>query len=229
MGKSMHPVAIRRRKEQNSRRPCLATGCSKHREGLSGYCSLHAVRNDLYGHYNGKRLLRKTYHFEHAEVVAFLARYKTHPGIVSALEILSTWLRDASAGLQVPAHAEFQRLSAAGVSAQDILTEALATWLYIHRNPSTFPSNRSVDSAIGTSVLYLSPRSQREIWTNGVRTTTAEKISGGKRRTTGEFIRKGMGSLFLNIERQIIADHEEQARRAQSMTLPFTPSPERGE
>ncbi len=222
MAKSNTPAAIQRRKQQNARYPCSAPNCTKPRNGLSGWCGLHAQRVALYGWHGGTRLQRKVYNAEHVEASAFIEKYQAHSGIQNALRWLGDWLRDASAGVRVPAYAEFQRLNARGVSALDVLTESLAVWLYISRHVSNFPTNRAVDSAIGTCVLYVVPRARHEIWTNGTRTTTAEKISGGKRRETGELTRRGLGSLFLNIERQIIADHEAQVRRMQSMTLPFT-------
>jgi hypothetical protein len=164
----------------------------------------------------------REYTSEHVEASAFIEHHKTHPGIVSAIAWLGDWLRDSSAGLNVPARYEFHRLNTAGVSALDVLTESLAVWLYVSRNASRFPNVRAVDCALGTCVLYMVKRFSREVWKNGKRTMQPERINGTKRRATGERIRKTLGILFLNIEKAVAAEHEEQIQRAQSMAAPFT-------
>ena len=154
------------------------------------------------------------------EVSPFLEQYKHHPGVQVGLQFLQQWLDGARKGdRNVTVYEQMVRLAISRVSALEVLVEAAAVWLYATRNIRAVDDGQQLTNALGTAVLYLTPRAIKAVWVQGEQKEVPRRIGGPARREVGLHIRDALGLLLFNIatmidRRTLKAEDTREALRA---------------
>jgi hypothetical protein len=138
----------------------------------------------------GRPLTSANWKAEKAEVQAFIQINRSHPGIKLATEWLDTCLKRASARDDTQfASRELLRLWEHGVTAEAVLAECAAVWLWWERSGRR-ASDPCLTYAVAHAVLRLAPRRQSRTASGRV---TYPGASYGAIETLGKALR---GSLY---------------------------------
>lgn len=195
----------------NASKRCNAQGCfHNRRKGVTGYCQPHERARNLYGHPLGKFIRPRDYSAEKAEVTDFVEKYQEHPSITVTMKWLKGWLEDAQKGKAMQAAREIYRLADYGVTANDILIETAAIWLYATRFPNRLPDDERLTYALGIGMLSLAPLYNTYQYTNGVEKKRSKRVPGKARKLIGRQLRSELSILYMRIAERI---QEEQAQK----------------
>lgn len=146
----------------NSLKPCKARGCTEHRKGLDAYCPSHQSVYRKYGHPMARPIKPAQYAHYRKEVSAIFEANLSHPGLVSALSLVTGMCLAAAADEDLSkASPEIARLVRHGVTPRDVLVEACSFFCYLHDRPRALPDTRSEDFGISRAVMALAPRPRR--------------------------------------------------------------------
>lgn len=200
---------------RNQNQPCAVRECREQRNSVSRFCVRHQETRRLYGVPHGRRIRRKEYQQELKAVTQLITKgiETNHPAITEAVKVVDGWLDAATRGFKVYAASDIRRLHSKDVTAQEILAEGAATWLYFRRNPHLDDTLQLI-YAIGTNVLYLATRNVKP---NG----TPKAVTGTARKECGTFIKDYFTPLFINIEKRLKADKQANIDAVEALRIPL--------
>jgi hypothetical protein len=214
-------AGFKRKKAQNMAKLCRVAGGGEHRRGISPFCAHHSRAVLRHGHPEGRYLPPESFEAERQRVDAFLKKHEAHPGLVSSLSWLQSWLDQAHTGEAVPAQHDIQRLAMHGVKPLAMLTEAAALWLLSRSDPRRLVDDVRLTYAIGFHVLALAPREKRFGRVKGKPGYTYQIITKVPRRAVGERPRLTLGPLLQNLVEGIFAEQEAKNAFLLSLRKPF--------
>jgi hypothetical protein len=170
---------------ENERRVCRNCGGAT-RTRISGLCLKCSHIKNYHGHEKAYPLLKKDYECELEDVKQLLSLNSDHSGFVYALNWCNQFVENCKTGVsQVPCADEYLGLVMdKGVSGFEVLLEAGALQLLYHRFPNKILSLRHLTTLTGIKILRLRKLSA----------TTYGRLH----REVGQFIRDGIGVLFLH-------------------------------
>jgi len=208
----------------NAREQCSVSTCSKHRSGISQWCSYHKGKNHRYGHPLGHHLSpTKDYATELHQIKALVCQHSGHPGIRSALQWIAEWLLNAAEGKDVPGKGDMRRLHQHGVSPTQVLAEAAALFLHSQRFPQRLPDDERLTGAIAHNVLSLAPRDYRSVYLGGKLKSRYKPLSAPSQRAVGNHIRSVLSVLFAGMVSELDRQWQLQQDFRGSLRQPFTP------
>lgn len=132
---------------KNCLKMCFTDRCNRPRHGLSRYCSMCKYRNYFYGWSSGRKIRPREYATEKNMVAALIDKNREGRSIRYALTLLDNWLKN---GVDL-----VQGLHDAGVTAEEVLVESAAMYLYMKKNPRLIPGWTALAHAIGLNVIRL--------------------------------------------------------------------------
>ena len=156
---------------------CFTDGCNRPRHGLSRYCSMCKYRRYFYGWPGGRKIKPKEYTAEKKMVQALIDKNRDKESIKYALNFLGQWLKN---GFDL-----VQGLREAWVTAEQVLVESAALYVYMQRNPRLVPGWTALTHAIGLNVIRLHKAHRR--------------IYGGDNFAIGNHIVGNLKILFAKI------------------------------
>lgn len=147
MPSKLNEKTLEARLIRNGLEQCFTDDCIKPRHGLSRYCSMCKYRRYFYGWSGGRKIKPSEYTTEKRMVAALINMNRDGRSIGYALDFLDNWLKY---GLDL-----VQGLHDDGVTAEDVLVESGALYLYMRKNPRLIPGWTALTHAIGLNVIRL--------------------------------------------------------------------------
>ena len=147
MPSKLNEKTLEARLIRNGLEQCFTDGCIKPRHGLSRYCSMCKYKRYFHGWSGGRKIKPSEYATEKRMVAALIDKNRDGRSIGYALGFLDNWLKN---GLDL-----VQGLHDAGVTAEDVLVESGAMYLYMRKNPRLIPGWTALAHAIGLNVIRL--------------------------------------------------------------------------
>lgn len=143
--------------------PCRVSGCRRSRDTVSPYCWKHRQLGARYGSPTQKAIFPRDYQIERDLVADLITKNLHHPGIASGIEFFRSWMIHASEGTKdVPAKAIFKALTESTigkskegqkVTAQWLLEEAAAVFLFARWNPSKVEEGKPLRYTLARAVM----------------------------------------------------------------------------
>ena len=162
-------------KARNKLKQCSASNCYKNRHDMTRFCLFHHEARTNYGHPHARHIEKREYLTqleESALLIKTLSR-EEHPALAEALAEARDLVAPGSSGAvdpgkrQMRLNRELRRLAALDgqdwqpVIPHEVLTVALAVFLFYQDQPSAFPRNEmaspSLAYAISRAILNLRP------------------------------------------------------------------------
>lgn len=134
-------------------------------------------RRYFYGWSGGRKIRPKEYETEKRMVQAVIDRNRDKDSIKYALHLLEKWLKN---GFDL-----VQGLHEAGVTAEQVLVESAALYVYMQRNPKLVPGWTALTHAIGLNVIRLHKAHRR--------------IYGRDNEAVGNYVLGSLKPLFIKI------------------------------
>ena len=209
--------------DQNERQSCRAPDCVRQRVGISPYCLRHRKAHSFYGHPLQTKLHASRHAAEREQVAEIFSCNRDHPGILSAVQWTQQWLDNAVHQSKATLAAEdLRRLQDSGVTAQDIVIEAAAFYIYQQGNKHKFFNDAAEDVALSLAVLGLAPLGKKTTYLpNGATGSTRINIKSSPRKKVGRYIRSHLIHLFINLQQVIRANRDAALTTRQAMQAPL--------
>lgn len=137
---------------------CQVYSCANPTANRTRYCRNHLESNQRHGHPLAKGLPRTDYAKELEEVTSLINNNLSNKGIARTLAVLDSWLAEAVERHDFLGTHEARRLVIAGITARDILIEAIAVYAYSTRHPEFYLSDDALTFQVTNAVLRLAPR-----------------------------------------------------------------------
>jgi hypothetical protein len=228
----MQSEHFRRSVASNELHRCSNKSCGRLRVGVNAWCQPCLMKARRLGHPQARALRPKQWAAERQAVAALLATNEGHPGLRSALDLLTRWSAKATANeAGFKGAREVARVARHGASSLDILTEVAAFHVWIQRNPHGLPDQRARDFALSRAVFQLAPMPRRMVagpqgrWrVSGEASTqnsyTVKPMPSGL-AYVGSYLREVLAPLLANIAHSIEQQHQHQADLAAAMRAPL--------
>lgn len=201
--------------KRNEEKHCSVEGCCHLRHKLYNTCVHHFSARKLHGHYKARAIRKREMLRERDQVTDLIMRNIGHEGIKKAIDWFEQWMRDAASGKpKVVGVYHLRRLHEHGINGLQILIACAAIFLYSYRHPKLFPDNRSLNYALTHQAMSLIPLEYIQTH-NGKR--RAVQMNGTDRQAIGEHIKNSIGCLFVNMERYISKQEEQEHNMRQSL------------
>lgn len=206
------PKEWRARAARNQKEQCVILGCFKNRTGLANYCAKHKKRIVQYGHPEGRTIHKMWYKREKEEVSKLIAvNIDEHVQLNSCIDAVHRLLLCPYGHFPKDLTAmQIQRIKEAGVTAEDIVTEVAAVWLFAERYPGMLPLDERLTYQIGRSVLKLASTFKFKWRDSGSNCVTNEydRYTGQDCRDIGRLLRQMLGMLSVSIAAHIVYEEE---------------------
>ncbi len=229
----MASIKLTHAKAANEALPCSLSSCRRPRSGLSAWCRTCTGPALRYGHPLAKPLRPSRWARQRAEVEALFAAHSDHPGKRQVEQSLQAWMVDATNGGTYKGATEVRRLAAAGVSAERLLVELCAAWVFQTDEPRHWPDDRSRAVFLSRAICSLAPRPRRPCggrpgtgtWRMPASASYSPKASPSALAHIGPHLRQTFAVFLATVQhgiertRQLKADP--QADQRQPFALPF--------
>lgn len=222
------PRSLMQMREANARLrhlPCAVPGCSKNRLGVAQYCHAHAGRLYTYGHPQGIPIPRDIYADELREVRELFTSNKDHPGLISVVHWIESWVEAASNHEAPAGNAIFGRIHVKrihgreGLTALDILTEIAAIWVFATRYPQRLPDDQRLTFALSRNVARLA--TLEKVQYGNTKSKTTKNPTVAELRGVGLRIRQTLGLFLINVVESLKRKAEKAQDFKDSLSIPF--------
>ena len=192
----------------NERRDCAVPGCYRVRYKISKLCRNHRQQAWRWGHPLGRGISKKDYAIEIDEVAEIVNNNLDHDGIQVGIKFFQRAMESSNNGNHlIPCHQYFARLHQANVKPIDLLILSAAIWLFAERNPRGVYSKEHEDHLLGNKIIRFVPYHGR--------------TKGPEHGAVGDYIRKNIGVLLLNISRTIKNNEAAQRNSLKDQASPL--------
>ena len=201
---------LRQAKADNSQKPCGVPGCTKHRHGISKWCSTHKYAADTWGHPLARTIASRELATEEAAVRRLIDLNTEHQGIAYAVNFLDTLLLAAAQGTtHAPAGDRLAALYNAGLTGKELLVRVAAVYLCREGHRRLILSDRHFGAVVGHAILRACQLPRHE------------RIYGGQRRSVGKYVIDHIGTLALNIAKTATQVELQRNQRLNEMAKPL--------
>lgn len=206
---------------KNELLPCSVPGCPYHRHRLYNVCMRHQARKAHWGDPKARAIQKRELTSVLSEVRSLVERNEaSHTGLQNALNWFDRWLKDAAENKRgVPGWKHIRRLYEYGVNAKELLVTCGAVWLFSYRNPHRLPTEKALSFALAHQLLKLIPL---QYTTTSSGKKRAMLMGRRDREEIGEYIKKSLAVLFVNIVKTINGKEERANEFKNEMAKPLS-------
>ena len=215
-------AAVRR----NSFNLCSAPHCGKSRVNIGKHCKAHHKICGRYGHPHARPIKRPDVQWAREKVSDLFASNATHAGLVAATAWTRQWFAEALAAPSGTTHRDnldlridLQRLDARGITADDILKEAVAFSIFTATNERAFPDTRSADYGMSRSILGLAPKAF-EVGPRGT-VLSARPYKTAALRTIGTTFRLTLAGFMASVRNAVEQESKKKEALRNALHAPF--------
>lgn len=200
---------------------CSVPGCPHLRHRLYNVCMKHQASKAHWGDPKARAIQKRELQGVMAEVRSLVERNEaSHTGLQNALNWFDRWLKDAGDNKRgVPGFKHIRRLYEYGVNAKELLVTCGAVWLFSYRHPYRLPSEKALSFALAHQIMKLIPLQYATTSTGKKR---AVLLSRRDREEIGEYIKKSLAMLFVNMVKTINGKEESERDFKNEMAKPLS-------
>jgi len=178
---------------ENKRLQCNVRGCGSRRAGKSQYCSKHRARAYVWGHPEAGAVKPYLYSDEIEAVTKIIENNRDHEGILLGKKWIDSLMEAGGRGADIRGSMYWANLYSNGISSSELLIRLGGLWLLDYRDElnRVIKNHRHLISLSGNTVIrfgkiqgirYIPPKFYHQV---------------------GDQVKRGIGSLLVNISRSV--------------------------
>ena len=178
---------------ENKRLQCNVSGCRSRRVGKSQYCSKHRARSYVWGNAEAGAVKPYLYSDEIEAVRKLVNHNAGHDGVVLGKKFLDNMMEAGGRGADIRGSMYWANLYSQKISSEELLIRLAGLWHFSNRDEIKrhIKNHRHLIALSGNTVIRFGKM-------NGIKYVPPKYY-----RQVGDQVKRGIGTLLVNISRTI--------------------------